>query len=46
MTTLGQISLWLALLVAAWGTVTGVLGAQRGVELVDLRGANAGAEAD
>ena len=30
MTTLGQISLWLALLVAAWGTVTGILGAQRG----------------
>jgi len=30
MTTLGQISLWLALLVAAWGTVTGVLGAKRG----------------
>jgi cytochrome c-type biogenesis protein CcmF len=30
MTTLGQISLWLALLVAGWGTVTGVLGAKRG----------------
>ncbi len=30
MTTLGQISLWLALLIAAWGTVTGVLGAIRG----------------
>jgi cytochrome c-type biogenesis protein CcmF len=30
MTTLGQISLWLALLVAGWGAVTGVLGAKRG----------------
>ncbi len=30
MTILGQISLWLAVLVAAWGTVTGVLGAKRG----------------
>ena len=29
MTTLGQISLWLALLVAAWGAVTGVLGGIR-----------------
>jgi cytochrome c-type biogenesis protein CcmF len=29
MTVLGQISLWLALLVAAWGTVTGVLGGMR-----------------
>ncbi len=30
MTVLGELSLWLALLLAAWGTVVGVLGGRTG----------------
>ena len=35
MTVLGELSLWLALLLAAWGTIVGVLGGRSGnLELI------------